>query len=138
MGLSLASTGVRSGVIYGREFGKNDKKIEIILLHTPWSRVLREKLTGSQLAKKFPSFYGTHKFVTTFTSSHHLTPILSQLDPLHAPTFNFLKIHHNTILPLCLGHPSGLFPSGFSTKSLYTPLLSPICATCLAHLMKVI
>jgi len=35
MGLSLASTGVRRGVIYGREFGKYDKRIERILLHTP-------------------------------------------------------------------------------------------------------
>jgi len=26
---------------------------------TPWSRVLTEKLTGSQLVKKFPAFYGT-------------------------------------------------------------------------------
>jgi hypothetical protein len=31
------------------------------LLHllTPWSRVLLEKLTGLQLVKKFPAFYGT-------------------------------------------------------------------------------
>jgi len=28
-------------------------------LLTPWSRVLLEKLTGSQLVKKFPTFYGT-------------------------------------------------------------------------------
>jgi hypothetical protein len=27
-------------------------------LLTPWSRVLLEKLTGSQLVKKFPAFYG--------------------------------------------------------------------------------
>ena len=36
---------------------------------------------------------------------------------------------------LCLGLPSGLFPSGFPTKSHFTPLLSPIHATCPAHLI---
>jgi len=28
-------------------------------LLTPWTRVLLEKLTGLQLVKKFPAFYGT-------------------------------------------------------------------------------
>jgi hypothetical protein len=39
-----------------------------IHLLTPWSRVLLEKLTGSQLVKKFPEFYGIRKFITVFTS----------------------------------------------------------------------
>ena len=39
---------------------------------TPWSRVL-EKLTGSQLVKKFPAFYGTRRFITAFTSARHLS-----------------------------------------------------------------
>jgi len=36
---------------------------------------------------------------------------------------------------LCLVLPNGFFPSDFPTKTLYTPLLSPICATCPAHLI---
>ena len=35
--------------------------------HTPRSRVLPEKLSGSQLVKKFPAFYRTRRFITTFT-----------------------------------------------------------------------
>jgi len=31
-------------------------------LLTPWSRVLLMKLTGFQLVKKFPAFYGTQRF----------------------------------------------------------------------------
>ena len=30
-----------------------------LYLLTPWCRVLLEKLTGLQLVKKFPAFYGT-------------------------------------------------------------------------------
>ena len=36
---------------------------------------------------------------------------------------------------LCLGLPSGLFPSGFPTKTLYMPLLSPLCTTSPTHLI---
>jgi len=37
------------------------------ILHTPWSRVLLGKLSGSQLVKTFPAFYGTRCFITVVT-----------------------------------------------------------------------
>jgi hypothetical protein len=38
-----------------------------------WSRGLLEKLTVSQLVKKFPAFYGTRGFITAFTRARHLS-----------------------------------------------------------------
>ena len=35
--------------------------------------LLLEKLTGSQLVKKFPAFYGTRRYITAFTSARHMS-----------------------------------------------------------------
>ena len=104
-------------------------------LLTPWCRVLLEKLTRLQLVKKFPAFHGIRRFITALTSVRHLS--LSWASPIQSiythPTswrsILILSIH------LRLGLPSGLFPSGFPTKTLYTPISSPIRATCPAHLI---
>jgi len=40
----------------------------IIIIITPWCRVLLEKLTGLQLVKKFPALHGTRRFITALTS----------------------------------------------------------------------
>ena len=104
-------------------------------LLTPWSRVLLEKLIGFHLVKKFPSFYGTRRFITAFTSPHHLS--LSWGGSIHSTSPNPTFWRSILILSphLRLGFPSGLFPSGFPTKTLYTPLISPLRTTCHAHLV---
>jgi hypothetical protein len=38
---------------------------------TPWSATIFKKLIASQLVKQFPAFYGTRRFITVNTRSHH-------------------------------------------------------------------
>jgi len=64
-----------------------------------------------------------------------LVPILSQIYPVRALSSYFLKIHFNIIYPLCLGLPSGLFPSGFPFYTWNAFLFSLACATCLVHII---
>ena len=61
--------------------------------------------------------------------------ILGPPKPVHIHTSHLLEIHLILSTHLCLDLPSGLFPSGFPTKTLYTPLSSPIRVTYPAHLI---
>ena len=93
-------------------------------LLTPRCRVLLQKLTGLQVVNKFPAFHGTRRFITALTTVRQMS--LSWASPIQSiyphPTSSrsiIISIH------LRLGLPSGLFPSGFPTKTLYTPSPHP-------------
>jgi hypothetical protein len=64
---------------------------------TPWSRVLPGKLNGSQLVKKFPTFYVTRRFITAFTSARYLSDREPEQSGAY-PSFHFLTIHFNIIV----------------------------------------
>ena len=91
-----------------------------IYLLTSWCRVLLKKLIGLQLVKKFPAFHGTRRFITARTSVRHLS--LSWASPIQSTYPHSTSWRSILILSthLRLGLPSGLFPSGFPTKTLYT------------------
>jgi hypothetical protein len=63
------------------------------------------------------------------------SPILSQINPVHILPPYFPKIHSNIVYPSTPGLLCGLFPSSFPTKVLYAFLISPMHATCAAHLI---
>ena len=107
----------------------------VFTLLTPRCRVLLEKLTGLQLVKKFTAFHGTRRFITALTSARQLS--LSWASPIQSTYPHPISWRSILILSthLRLGLPSGLFPSGFPTKTLYTPLSSTIRATCPVHLI---
>jgi hypothetical protein len=72
----VARSGVDVGSLHTRYFGYTlvlTYQLTRFLAHslTPYSTVLLEKLTGLQLVKKFPTFYGTR--ITTFTSARYLS-----------------------------------------------------------------
>ena len=104
--------------------------IYINTLLTPWSRVLLEKLISSLLVKKFPTFYaheGSLPHSQVLANCPYPEPHRS-----HPTSWRFSLILSSH---LRLDLPNGLFPSGFSTKTLYTHLLSPIFATCPVNLI---
>jgi len=59
-------------------------------------------------------------------------------EPARSSPYSYIPLPEFVLIlssRLNLGLPGGLFPSGFPTKTLYAPLLSPIRATCPVHLI---
>ena len=114
-----------SWIVFGFQIKQHCHLHLLTYLLTPWCRVLLEKLPGLQLVKKFPVFHGTRRFITALTSFRHLSLFwASPIQSIHPHPTSWRSI---LILSthLRLGLPSGLFPSGFHSKTLYTPSLHP-------------
>jgi hypothetical protein len=101
---------------------------------TPHSTVLLEKLTGLQLVKKFPTCYGTRRFITAFTSACRRSLSWASLihsTPPHPTSRSTLILSSH----LRLGLPKWSLSLRFPHQKLHTLLHSPIRATWLAHLI---
>ena len=88
----------------------------------PRSRVLLEKLTGSQLIKKFPAFYGTRRFIIAFTSARHLSlswarSIQSMPPPTHPTSWRYILILSSHLHLGSLHHTSHVWTRGNNTVS---------------------
>jgi len=92
-----------------------------------------EKLIVSQVVRKFLTLYANQLFITLFIRARHLflswARWIQSNFPIHISRSLSILFSH-----LRLGLPSSLFPSGFATKTLHVPLLSPIHTKCPAHL----
>jgi hypothetical protein len=109
--------------VYNKDYWLTDLLLTFLL--TPHSTVLLEKLTGLQLVKKLPAFYGTRRFVTAFTSARHLP--LSWASSNQCTTY-FIQIYLNIILPSTPGSPQWSLSLRFSHQNpLYTCPLSHTC-----------
>ena len=58
---------------YTEKVKKEDRSYKLIVILTPWSRVLLEKLTGSAASQEIPRIFGTRRFLTVLISARHLS-----------------------------------------------------------------
>jgi hypothetical protein len=99
-----------------------------------WSRILLEKLIGTQLTKKFPAFYGTWSF--SVEKKLPLNPLPSQMNSVRTHTPCFLKMHLNIIILAKLRSPKWSHLCFlFSVQNLCASVVTPQHAACLANLM---
>ena len=96
---------------------------------TPWSRDLPQNLRVPHGVKKFPAFYVTASFIAVFTTATYLSSSWARLIQSMLPQSHFSITYFNIILPSTSRSSKWFLTSGFLTRTLYSPFLSPICAT---------
>jgi len=92
-------------------------------------RILFEKLTVTQLVKKYPALFWNPKIHYRVHKDPPLFPVLTQSTPSHPTAVRSVLILSSH---LRLGLPSGLFYSDFPMKILQTFLISPVLP-CVLH-----
>jgi hypothetical protein len=87
--------------------------------------------------QELPSILWTPKVHYRVQKSPPLVPILSQTNPVHT-TPSYLRSILILFTHLCLGLPSGLFPSGFPTNILHAFLFPPfmLCALPISSILN--
>ena len=113
---------------------KRDVKLLTFLL-TSRSRALLEKLTSSQLLKKFSIFYGAQRFITSLTNVPHTCPCPEPDQFIPSLLSHFLTIHFSIILPSTPGSSKwSLYLRLPDQNRVYTFPLTPLCyLTRLSH-----
>jgi hypothetical protein len=98
-------------------------------------RGLLEKLTGSQLVKKFPTFYGTRRLITAFTSARQLYLSRARSIQSMPPPIPFLEDPSNITLPYTPGTSKWSLSFRFPHQNAVCTSPLPKLATCPAHLI---
>ena len=104
-------------------------------LLTPYSTVLLEKANRFSASQEIPLILWNKQFHYCICSARHLSLTRARSIQCMTPHPIVWRCILTLSSHLYLGLPSGLFHSGLPTKTLYTPLLSPIRATCSSHLI---
>jgi len=91
-----------------------ENKTWLINYLTPWSRVHLEKLLNTQLVKKYPTFYGTWRFMTVFTITCHWSLSWARCIQF-TPSYS---ISLNVILPYMPRSSEWSLPFGISNQNI--------------------